>query len=139
MKVLGRRKSPKLGRLEDAFSEIVSLSQILSHPKFSLEILLTHEEEVRRHVPHRAWRRKGWVTAERRLISVVSSHVFGSPSDFLRLLPTTMPMSFTTLDIAEQLGVSRGLAQKIAYCLRSVGAIRVDGKRGNAIVYRIEA
>lgn len=138
LKVLGRRKSPKQGRLEDAFSEIVSLSQILSHPNFSLEILLTHEDEVRRHVPNRAWRRKGWVTAERRLISVVSSHVFGGPRDFLRLLPATMPKSFTTLDVAEQLSVPRGLAQKIAYCLRFAGAIRLDGKRGNAMVYRME-
>ena len=48
-RVLGRRKSPLRGRVEDAFEELVSLRGLLAHPRFSLEILLTREEEVRRH------------------------------------------------------------------------------------------
>src|SRR5687768_6709778 len=42
-----RRKSPKRGRLEDLFWEMVSIPQLLSHPNFSLEVLMIQEEETR--------------------------------------------------------------------------------------------
>ena len=37
---LTRRKSPKRGRWEDLFSELVSIPQLLSHSNFSLEVLM---------------------------------------------------------------------------------------------------
>src|SRR5687768_7632194 len=43
-----RRKSPKRGRLEDLFRELVSIPQLLSNPNFSLEVLMIREEETRR-------------------------------------------------------------------------------------------
>src|SRR5215813_1057837 len=44
-----RRKSPKRGRLEDLFWELVSIPQLLANPNFSLEVLMIREEEVRRY------------------------------------------------------------------------------------------
>src|SRR6185369_4172189 len=35
-----RRKSPKRGRLEDLFWELVSIPRLLSNPNFSLEVLM---------------------------------------------------------------------------------------------------
>jgi hypothetical protein len=55
-----RRKSPKRGRLEDLFWELVSIPQLLSNPNFSLEVLMIRGEEVRRYEGKRAWRRRGW-------------------------------------------------------------------------------
>jgi hypothetical protein len=138
-KLLGRRKSPKMGKLEDVFAELVSLSGVLAHPRFSLEILFTHEEELRRHVPGRARRRKGWIALECRLVHVVERRLFRNAHDLLSLIPDTVPTCFTTLDIAEQMRVSRDLAQKIAYCLRAAGVIHLEGKRGNARIYSIGA
>jgi hypothetical protein len=63
---LGRRRSPRPGRLEDAFGELVGLRGLLAHPNLSVELLVTHEEEVRELQPGRAWRRNGWVVVERR-------------------------------------------------------------------------
>src|SRR5215204_301430 len=57
-----RRKSPKRGRLEDLFWELVSIPQLLASPNFSLEVLMIRGEEVRRYEGKRAWRRKGWVS-----------------------------------------------------------------------------
>lgn len=138
-KILSRRKSPRAGKLEDAFKELVYIAQVLAHPRFSFEILLTHEDEVRTYVPGRAWRRKGWITIERRLVAVVESRLIRNPRDLLGLIPTALPSRFTTLDIADHMQVSRDLAQKIAYCLRSAGVIHVEGKRGNASIYRMGA
>ena len=53
-----RRRSPKRGRLEDLFWELVSIPQLLSNPNFSLEILMIRQEEVRRYERKRKWRRK---------------------------------------------------------------------------------
>src|SRR5947208_2274417 len=38
-----RRKSPKRGRLQDLFWELVSIPQLLSNPNFSLEVLMIRE------------------------------------------------------------------------------------------------
>jgi hypothetical protein len=135
--VQGRRKSPKRGRIEDVFHELVSLPGLLASPGFSLEILLTQEEEVRRHEPGRAWRRRGWVVVERRLLAVLETHLVCGVRDLLRFLPAGLPAPFTTHDLAEGLGLARALAQKMAYCLREAGAIRAEGKKGNARTYRV--
>lgn len=136
-RVLGRRKSPKRGRLEDTFAELVSLPRLVSSPNFSLEILLIQEEEVRSHEAGRAWRRKGWVVVERRLMAVVESRLIRHVGDLQQLLPPSLSAPFTTADLAEQLHVSRGLAQKMAYCLREAGAIQEVGREGNARLYRL--
>jgi hypothetical protein len=44
-----RRKSPKKGRLEDLFWEMVSIPQLLANRNFSLEVLMIKEEEARRY------------------------------------------------------------------------------------------
>jgi hypothetical protein len=133
---LNRRKSPKRGRQVHAFDELVSFPNLMTEPNFSLEVLITQEEEVRRHDAKRAWRRRGWVTVERRLIQVVDRHLFETPRDLAQLLPIDLPEPFTTSDLAKSLSQPRRLAQKMTYCLRGMGAIEVEGKKGNSYLYR---
>src|SRR5690349_5541278 len=90
-----RRKSPKRGRLEDLFWELVSIPQLLSNPNFSLEVLMIRGEEVRRYAGKQAWRRRGWVTEGSRLLEVLDQHLFWESSDWLKLLPDGLE-SFTT-------------------------------------------
>ena len=131
-----RRKSPKRGRVEELFRELVSFPDLLRHENFSLEVLLIQEEEVRRHKPGRRWRRRGWVTEERRLLDVVERRLFHTPQDLLDLVhPGALPAEFTTADLAATMDAPRWLAQKAAFCLRNMGAIDPIGRRGNAYVY----
>ena len=130
-----RRKSPKRGRLEAAFSELVSFPRLLLEDNFSLEVVLIHEEEVRRFASKRRRHNAGWVTVERRFLEVIAQHVFEKPSDLSALLPAELPAEFTTLDLANALNAPRGLAQKMAYCLREMGEIIQVGKRGRAFLY----
>ncbi|MEZ5420801.1 MAG: hypothetical protein R2708_26130 [Vicinamibacterales bacterium] len=134
-RVLGRRRSPRRGRWEHAFRELVGVAPLLAHPAFSLEVVLTREEEVRRHAPGRVWHRKGWEILERRLVGVVSRRLFSHPDDYAGLLPGGLPAPFTTADLARALEVDRDLAQKMAYCLRAARAIEPAGKLRNAVVY----
>ena len=130
-----RRKSPKRGRVEDLFWEMVSFPQLLTHPNFSLEVLLIKEEELRRYDGKRGWRKKGWVVAERRLLEVVERRLFAQPKDWLAFLPQQTAEPFTTKDLAEANSIRRPLAQKMAYCLCQAQLIRLLGKRGRSNLY----
>jgi hypothetical protein len=132
-----RRKSPRRGRVEDLFRELVSIPQLLANPHFSLEVVLIQEEEVRRYEGKRNWRRKGWVTEERRLLQVVDQRLFAEPHDWQALLPASLGESFTAQDLAEALDISRPLAQKMAYCLRKGSVIDLVGKQGRANSYGV--
>lgn len=131
-----RRKSPKKGRFEDLFWELVSIPQLLSNPNFSLEVLMISEEEVRRYEQKRRWRGKGWLVEGRRLLNVLDQRSFGESADWLRFLPEGLE-SFTTNDLASGINTRRELAQKMAYCLRESRMIELIGKRGRANLYRI--
>jgi len=131
-----RRKSPKRGRLEDLFRELVSIPRLLSNPNFSLEVLTIREEEVRRYDGRRKWRRKGWVVEGRRLVDVVDRRLFGRSADWLALLPDGL-QSFTTKDLATAAATDRDLAQKMAYCLRHARMIDLIGKQGRANLYQV--
>jgi hypothetical protein len=130
-----RRKSPKRGRLEDVFVELVSFPELLCTGNLSLEVLLVQEEEVRRHDARRKRRRDGWATEERRLLDVRERHVFRGPADMAALVPSELDQPFLTSDLAAALRCPRWLAQKMAYCLRQMGALTIVGKRGNSIAY----
>jgi hypothetical protein len=132
---LSRRKSPKRGQVEDVFAELVSFPRLITRPNFSLDVLLIQEEEARIHEPGRAWRRRGWVTHERRLLEVVGRHTFETGMDLLGLLPPSLCEAFTTADLAAALSRPRWLAQKMAYCLRKAGLIKAVGKKGRSVLY----
>jgi hypothetical protein len=132
-----RRKSPKRGRVEDLFWEMVSFPKLLANPNFSLEVLMIREEEVRRHDGKPKWRRREWVVEERRLVEVVDQRLFEEPADWRALLPEKLSGPFTTRDLAEAMGIRRQLAQKMAYCLDKVRVIEVIGRRGRANLYKV--
>jgi len=132
---LSRRRSPRRGQIEDIFGELVSFPQLLAHPNFSLEVLLTQEEELRRYDGTRAWRRRGWVTHERRLLEVVDRRRFSTPGEMAGLLPPSLDEPFSTADLAAAIARPRRLAQRMAYCLREMGEIEAVDKQGNAILY----
>jgi hypothetical protein len=133
--VLSARRSPRRGRPQDVFARLVSLPALLAHPRFELEVLLTHEEEHRTHSPGRAFRRRGWVVAGRSLVSVEERLVLSTPEAAAALLPS-LPDLFDTAELAAAGGWNRRLAQQMTYCLRELSVLRVDGHRGRAVVYR---
>jgi hypothetical protein len=131
-----RRKSPKKGRMEDLFRELVSIPQLLLNPNFSLEVLMIRGEEVRRYNERKRRLRGGWLIEERRLLGVVDQRSFGQSADWLRFVPDGLEL-FTTSDLASRMNTDRELAQKTAYCLREARMIELIGKRGRANLYRV--
>lgn len=130
-----RRRSPKRGTYDQVFYELVRIPELLKDPDFSLELLLIDEEEVRRHDGVRGWRRRGWVTEERRLLRVVDKRILNSPADMYAFIPATLAEPFTVNDLAAATKINRTLAQKMVYCLRIMGCLAPAGKKANAILY----
>ena len=131
-RVLSRRKSPKRGTLEELFSELVYIPQLLAHANFTLDVLDTQMEEVREVTKRR---RKGWQRVERRLIAVLGRRLFHTPNDLATLLPQTLQPQFTTRDLAEARGVRVAVAQKMAYCFKAMELIHPVGHRRRSILY----
>ena len=136
---LGRRKSPKRGNIFHLFDELVSIPDVIRNPNFTLEVLLIQEEEVRCEDGTGSWRRGGLRIADHCLIDVLSRHLFKQPSDFLDLVPTSLPEPFSTKDLADGIGQPRWVAQEMAYCLRHMGVIDVIEKNGNALLYGVRS
>jgi hypothetical protein len=131
-----RRKSPKRGRAEEVFAELVSFPALLRDDHFSLDVVMIQEEEVRRYQGEKYWYKNGWVTVRRKLLDVVERSTFAAPRDFAVFVPPEIASAFTTADLAEALEMPRWLAQKMAYCLREMGMIVQVGKRGRAYLYQ---
>ena len=133
--ILSKRKSPKKGRLENIFDELIYLPKLIMDSNFSLDVLLIHSEEFLVDDGFGSWRRRKWSIHDRRLLKVVDNVMFNSPLDFLELLPEHISIPFTVGDLARELKIRVSLAQKMAYCLRKMGAIQFMGKLGRAFLY----
>jgi hypothetical protein len=132
---LGRRKSPRPGRLEQVFGELVSFPRLVCSPGFALEVVLVQEEEVRRKDGKGSWRRKGWSIHDRRLLAVDEQIPLSFPSTYRGLVPAELSEPFTSHDLSQALTLPRRLAQQMAYCLRKMSVLDVVGKRRNAYLY----
>ena len=133
-KPLHRRKSPRHGRIEHLFLELVRIPHLPAHPNFSLEVLLTHEEEFRRANGLGSWRRQGVSIVDHRLIEIVHYHLLASPDDFRSFIPPTLKQPFTNRELAQAIGIRENLARRMTYCLRAIDVLHVAGKRGNAFL-----
>ena len=133
-----RRLSPRRAGVVDVFRQLVGLGELLGDSNLSIDVVLVHEQEIR-HA--RAARRRGkdYSVGERRLVEVLDCVSFRHPADFLGVIPATLAEGFTTADLAKAIRQPRWMAQKIAYVLRTMGVLRVVGKRGNAFLYERNA
>ncbi len=135
--VKSRRKSPKHGRPEDLFSELVGLVNIVGNPHFSLEVAIIQDEVVWIDDGRGSWRRKGWSVADRKLIKVIDTLLYERPLDYLALLPRSFEGPFTNADLSKALKIRRRLAEKMTYCLRKMGVIETVGTRQRFKLYSI--
>jgi hypothetical protein len=136
-RIIGRRLSPKRGRAEDVFYQLVYMPKLLLHKNLELEIVLVNIEEYNIDDGKGSWRRRGRSIQDRKLVDVQSQNLFRCPRDFLKLIPSSLPNTFTARELAGASGLRRTLAQKMVYSLRKMRLLEISGKRYRANLYRV--
>lgn len=134
--IVRARYSPSRATGYDLFEDLVHFVDVFPHPRLTLEVLLTEQEEQRVVCRKRRWHSKGYRVEDRVLRCVHSRLRFRTAEDLLMLLPDGLPEPFSTEDLSRRADIPRWLAQKMAYCLRKTGAADVVAKRSNALLYR---
>lgn len=134
-KIIRKRLSPKHGSYLDIFEELIRIPNLISNPNFTLELLLVEIEEFRINDGKGSWRRKGWSIYNQRLVNILEKKVFCSPIDFLMLKPINVKTPFTNAELAHSLEKPLRLAQKMSYCLRKMGIVKVIGKSGKFLLF----
>lgn len=138
-KIIGRRKSPKVGRLSDLFGELVSIPELINHKNFALEVVLVQEEEIRRVDGRGSWRRRGQSIHDHELLQVLETVSFEKKKDLLRFLPADLKQPFSNHDLAQRTGNSIYAVRQMTYCLKKMGVIDQVGKKGNTFLFQIAA
>jgi hypothetical protein len=133
-KKLSRRKSPKRGRVEHVFDELLYIPEIASHPNFTLRVLLTEQDEIWKDDGRGSWRRKHWSIIDKVLLDVKGSSEFGNIQDYLSLIPPNMSYQFTHRQLAEAINAPIWTITRMSYCLRKMGVLKVAGKQGRSLL-----
>jgi hypothetical protein len=129
-----RRVSPRVGRVEEVFNELVYCPTLPLDPNFSLEVLLVHSEEAQ-SVRWRGKKRTRYTVTERHLVNVVSSTVFEKPEDYLKLIPD-IHGAFTARQLSKTAKLRITLARRMVYCLAKMGVLEEVGSVARAKLYR---
>ena len=97
------RRSPKRATAVEVFDKLVAFPSLLTHPNFTIEVLLLREDHVRagRQLASRGRTRD---PGERRLVEVLDRVEFRRPRDVLGVLPTLPSEPFSTCELASLLG-----------------------------------
>lgn len=131
------RKSPRRGSIYALFDELVSIPTLLDHPNLMLDVALTSVTAVQRATRRARRGRGGYRTIDRELREVLEVRRFHDTDDLAELLPPDLPDEFTTADIASRAGVSRDLAQRMAFCFRALEVIGEVGRTRAGIHYSL--
>jgi hypothetical protein len=134
---VSRRRSPKRGRVEEVFYELVYTPELAKFEGFELEVVMVDAEELWVDDGRGSWRRRRWSIADRRLLAVHEQHLFRDARDYLGLLPASLRSGFTAKELAAESKMSSGLAQKMVYSLRKMGLLEPAGRRGRSNLYRV--
>ena len=136
---ISRRKSPKKGSVYNVFKELLRLSNLITHPNFNLDVLLTEEEEYWINDKKGSWRRKGWSKVDRKLISVSEKIEFCNNKDYVSLLPKDLSEKFTTSDVKDKANISLREAQQMCYTFRKAGLIKHSPLRLRCSLYDFQS
>jgi len=134
--ILWRRRSPRRGRKEHVFNELVFIAPFIVHPNFSLELIFICEEEERIRDGLGSWRRKGVSILDRKLAGIFERELLNSPADYRVFIPASIHDEFTNAELSAELKISKRLASRLTYCLTQIGLLVRVARRGNAFLYK---
>jgi len=130
-----KRKSPKKGTPYQAFFELYKIKPFLMHENFKLCIVMLDTIEYRNLNGWSKDKKKGSSRFERIPVDIIDEIYIETVSDYLKLIPSSIPQKFTTKDFKKSSGLSIKNAQTALNILHYIGAVEQTGKDGKLYLY----
>src|SRR5580698_1611726 len=100
--VLSSRYSPRRETIADLFSDLVHFVGVFPHPRLTLEVVFTLQEEHRAPARKRRWRSPDFRVLDRLLVGVEQRVTLRDSQDLANFLPSTLAEVFSTAEIARE-------------------------------------
>lgn len=131
------KKSTRRGNPLQVFAELYRIRPYLSHPNFSLKIILMDMEEYRMLDGYGKDKKKRATKCDKFPLSLVAEYDIETPPDYMMLLPPELPDTFTTREFAKTARIPVNLAQTTLLLLSELNIVLRTGKQGNAYLYQL--
>ena len=131
------KKSTRKGNPLLVFAELYRIRPFLSHPNFSLKIVLMDMEEYRMLDGYGKDKKKRATKCDKFPLKLVAEYDMESPKDYMMLLPEDLPDTFTTKEFARLAKIPVSLAQTTLLLLSELRIVLRTGKQGNAYIYEL--
>ncbi len=129
------RKSPKSGTPYMVFPELYKIKNYLLHPNLRLHIVLIDLEEYRLLNGWSQDKKKGSTRNDGIPTGLVEEIFIQNTEEYKKLIPDTLPESFTSKDYQKAAGLRTRSAVTALNVLHYVGAVKRVGKKGRAYLY----
>lgn len=133
--VSAARKTPKTGSPLQVFAELYRIRPFLSHPNFSLKLLMLDTEEFRMLDGYSDSKKIRATKCDKFPLSLVAEYDILTPADFRMLLPGQLPDTFTAKEFARLSHCPLSLAQTALLLLSELSVLRRIGKSGHSYLY----
>ena len=131
------KKSTRRGNPLQVFAELYRIRPFLSHPNFSLKLVLMDMEEYRMLDGYGKDKKKRATKCDKFPLKLVAEYDIETPRDYMMLLPAELPEVFTTRDFAKLAKIPVGLAQTTLLLLSELNVVLRTGKQGNSYLYEL--
>lgn len=135
--IISSRRSPKKGRCQDIFTELVYIADLIGPCNVSITLVQLNLDEFWVNDQKGSWRRKYWSKVDQKASQIFDVKTFKNAQGFLELLPPSLPGLFSTRDLVRLLGIKMRLAQKMCYSLVKMGLIEAIEIQGNLKIYKL--
>ena len=125
-----RRLSPKKANPIEVVLELYKISAFLDHPRLRITVALLEMEEQRWLSGWSEDKKKGSRRHERIPLKLDGVVTLSQPSDYLKLLPVSLPETFTSAQLAKLAKISLRTAQTALRILERLSQIESIGKDG---------
>lgn len=133
------KKSTHRGNPLIVFAELYRIRPFLSHPNFSLKLVLMDMEEYRMLDGYGKDKKKRATKCDKFPLSLVAEYDIETPMDYMMLLPAELPDTFTAKDFAKLGKVPLSLAQTALLLLSELGVVTRTGKNGKSYLYALSS
>ena len=133
--VTDKRKSPKVGKIYDAFYELYKIKWFLNKPNILITLLLIDMEEYRNLDGWSKDKKRGSSREERIPIELIDEVII---SDYHIFIPDNLPEAFTSNEYSKAIKTPIRYARIGLNILQYIGIVEVVGKNGRNNLYKVK-